>query len=348
MGRRERGGLGGPWGHDQEQALSDSSPAHHEPGGDGGVYLGLDVGGTKCGAVVGRASGELLERVHWATEAGRGPEAVIGELVCQGRALCARFGPIRRVGVAIGGPLDARTGVIQCPPHLPGWERIALAERLREAFEVPVRVEHDAAACALAEWRWGAGRGCASLAYLTCGTGFGVGLVLQGRAYYGADGQPPDIGVWPLVAAGPMARGRAGSAEAMCSGSGLPALASWCVPERWGEQGPTPQRLAALLADGDADAEAVVQANAAATGQVAARLEELLHPERILLGSLARHFGPAWVGWVQASFQRQVHREAFSGCEVVQAGLGDRLQDLSALVAATSCPPGARDAHRVS
>src|SRR5262245_7454082 len=132
------------------------------------LYLGLDVGGTKCAVVVGDETGAVRDRIEWPSLAERGPHPMIVELLAHARAMLAKQAGVIGVGVSIGGPLDAREGVIHSPPNLPGWEAIPLRQMLREALKLPVRVEHDAAACAMAEYRWGAGRGAESLVYLTC------------------------------------------------------------------------------------------------------------------------------------------------------------------------------------
>ena len=89
-------------------------------------------------------------------------------------------GPIERVGVSVGGPLDAQRGVLLKPPHLWWFDEFPLRDALDARIGLPVMLHHDAAACALAEYRWGPDAGAPGLGYLTCGTGFGVGLVLGG------------------------------------------------------------------------------------------------------------------------------------------------------------------------
>ena len=119
---------------------------------------------------------------------------MIEKLIDQARRHLAEYECVSGLGVAIGGPLDAQRGIVYSPPNLPGWDKVPLKQRLSDALHLPVSVEHDAAACALAEYHWGAGRGAHSVVYLTCGTGFGAGFVLAGRIYYGRNGRPSDLG----------------------------------------------------------------------------------------------------------------------------------------------------------
>lgn len=296
------------------------------------LYLGLDVGGTKCAALLGTAGGEVVAREQWPSEAERGAEQMIAKLVDAAEKLRAGR-QVLAAGVSIGGPLDAARGVVLGPPNLPGWDRVPLGEMLREQLGLPVRVEHDAAACALAEHRWGGGEPAERLLYLTCGTGFGVGFVVDGQAYRGAGGLNMEVGHARHAPDGPEAFGKRGSMEAFCAGGSLGRLAAWMDCDRWPEA-PEPAELAERALDGDAQAKVVLAANADAVGQVAAILGDLLRPDRIVLGSLARHLGDWWVERVVTKFREEVLPATAAMCEVRGSRLEGRLQDLSALVVA--------------
>ena len=146
------------------------------------LLAGVNIGGTTTSVVLGTRDGTILERRAWPTQT-RGGEALYAAVLAALREIAA---DAHAIGVAVGGPMDARTGVVISPPHLPGMHGFRLGERLRVDFAKPAAVHHDAAACALAEVRWGADRGVSGLAYLTCGTGFGAGIVIDGRARYGS------------------------------------------------------------------------------------------------------------------------------------------------------------------
>lgn len=297
-------------------------------------YLGLDIGGTKCAAILGDADGKVIDRAQWPSQANRGPEAMIADAVRHAQNLMARHGGVRAAGVSIGGPLDQDAGVIHEPPNLPGWRDVPLKAVLERELSLPVRVEHDAAACAMAEHRWGAAKGATRAAYLTCGTGFGVGLVFDGRPYHGARGRSIEIGHVRYRDDGPTAFGKQGCFEAFAAGSSLPRLAAWKFPHRWRDAPPEGATLAELAAQGDADAQAVIELNATAVGDACALLADLLFLDVITLGSLARYLGEEWLNSVRRRFATQALPAATEACRVVPAGLGDRLQDLSALVVA--------------
>ena len=171
-----------------------------------------------------------------------------------------------------------------------------------------------------------------SLVYLTCGTGFGAGLVLNGRIHEGAAGRHPEIGHWRIMEDGPVAFGKVGSAEAVCSGPGLSRLAAWMFPQRWGDAPPAPESVSALAAEADREALAIIALHAKKTGEVCAKIAELLCPEVIVLGSLSRHLGAMWTDRVVAAYDDEVLPRIGETSSVRPASLGGRLQDLSALV----------------
>ena len=95
-------------------------------------------------------------------------------------------GEIVAIGISGGGPVDPEAGRILSIPNLEGWEDVPVTRDLSEQFSAPAFLENDANACALAEWKYGAGRGSQNLAFLTCSTGIGAGLILDGRLFRGA------------------------------------------------------------------------------------------------------------------------------------------------------------------
>lgn len=299
---------------------------------DTNARLGFDVGGSKCAVCVGTAAGEILARLEWLSHAERGPDPMIRELIQAARELLAGRN-VTAAGVSIGGPVDADQGIVHEPPNLPGWRGTPLRAILEAEFDVPVNVEHDAAACALAEYLWGLGHAPRRLVYLTCATGFGAGMVFDGRPYYGVNGCSPEIGHMRLAEEGPTAFGVTGSAEAFCSARSLGRIASWRFPARWPSE-PKPKEVEDLWREGDPDATAVIECNATMVGRCCAFLGDLLHPDHITLGSLARYLGEPWLALVRAEFERGVLPAVAADCRIEGSRLGTRLQDLSALAAA--------------
>ena len=159
----------------------------------------------------------------------------------------------------------------------------------------PPFMENDANACALAEWRWGAGQGCRSMAFLTFGTGLGAGLILDGRLYRGACGMAGELGHWRLSDYGPTGYGKEGSFEGFCSGGGIRQLAETLAALRERQKGapvsmgpgPLTARVVAQAAGkGDPLALEVLDHVARQLGRGLALLVDLLNPECIVIGSV--------------------------------------------------------------
>ena len=139
-------------------------------------YIGIDIGGTKCAVIRGDEKGNILEKLRFATE---GRDSSLKKIL---DAACSlRSQQTAAVGISCGGPLDSKKGLILSPPNLPGWDNVPVTKLLSEALQVPAFLQNDADACAIAEWRFGAGQGCENMVFLTFGTGLGAGLILNGK-----------------------------------------------------------------------------------------------------------------------------------------------------------------------
>lgn len=289
--------------------------------------IGVNVGGTTSTVVRGDEQGRILERSSFATDAQRGADSLYARILEAIRALQRRSSVA--VGVAIGGPLDASRGIVLNAPHLP-FQNFPLLERLWEDCTLPVCVHHDAAACALAEWRWGPDAGAAGLAYLTCGTGFGVGLVLDGHVRYGSSGHSPEIGHVRYRDSGPEIFGKPGCFEGFGSATALRLLAREREPEGLGRM--SPKEIADAARAGNAVAAHVLRENERAVGAACALLADLLVLDVIVLGSLSHYLGVSWLESVHRTFEREALRANVAHCRL-RAAMVD-VQDRSGLAAA--------------
>ncbi len=90
---------------------------------------------------------------------------------------------VKRLGVSIGGPIDNKNGIILEPPHLPGFWHVKLKDILENKFNVTVNIMHDALSSTIAEWIWGNGKNAKNMTFMTFGTGFGAGFIINGSPY---------------------------------------------------------------------------------------------------------------------------------------------------------------------
>jgi glucokinase len=315
--------------------------------------IGLDVGGTKIACVEGTWSAQILQRQEIPTRAKQAFELTlpaIADLVRQQLAEATRSGrTVVALSVAIGGPLRIREGALIDPPHLPGWHHVPLKARLAQEFPtLPIYVEHDGNAGALAEFRFGAGRmrrGLRHLIFLTFGTGLGAGLILNGRLLRGASDMAGEVGHWRLAADGPVGFGKRGSWEGFASGAGLVQLASRMFPARWRADTAIRELVDSMLAD-DADALQVAAEGGRAMGAGLALLMDALNPQLIVLGSLAVVLGERVLRSAREVIAAEALPAAAAACEIVPSALGSQIGDVASLMAALAHPALARKASR--
>lgn len=313
------------------------------------VLGGLDVGGTTCAATLARegADGrvEIAGRHAFATPSS--PDEALNTLIGALEVLVGEHGEPRAVGVSCGGPLDSRRGLVLSPPNLPRWDRVDVVSPAKRAFGVPVALQNDANAGALAEWRWGAGRGCQHMVFLTFGTGMGAGLILGGRLHSGATDAAGEVGHIRLADDGPVGFHKSGSFEGFCSGGGIAQMARARAAEALGAGHapsfcPTPDDLEAVTAEtvgwaagaGDALALAVYRTVGERLGQGLALLVDVLNPERIVIGSIYGRQQRLLEPVVMEVLRREALGPSLAACQIVPAGLGERVGDFAALAVA--------------
>jgi glucokinase len=140
---------------------------------------------------------------------------------------CSQSCLIAGIGICAPGPLDPRTGIVINPPNLPGWRNFPLATEISKAYCLPVRVDNDGNAAALAEALWGAGRGYRNVFCATIGTGIGTGIVFDGQIYHGRTGAAAEGGHNTIDYHGPRCGcGKLGCIEILASGPAIARRAS--------------------------------------------------------------------------------------------------------------------------
>lgn len=307
----------------------------------------MDLGGSKTALALGDEQGRLRARRRRPTEPSGDPQRDLARLVDDARGLLAEAGvdaaELEAIGVSAPGPLDRTRGAVLRPPNLPGWQDVPLRDALAEALGRPVHLENDADAAALAEWRFGAGRGYRDLVYLTMSTGIGAGLLLGGRLYRGALGNAGEVGHLPVEWDGePCACGRRGCLEAYAGGAAWTRrLRARLPPESrvavlaGGREAAAPEHVVAAAREGDAFARAELERwnGYLARGLVA--LVFLLDPQVIVLGTIAAAAGEALcLAPLREQVAARVRPVLGSGLRIVPSALGERLGELAGICAA--------------
>jgi glucokinase len=213
--------------------MSDSDFGADTPFGmDRTILLGIDIGGTKiAAALVDADTGEVLASDRVPTHAREGGEAVLERAVEMGRTLIGegitRNVPLPlAVGVGAGGQIDPMTGVVlSATDLLPDWAGMPIRMMFEDAFGLPVAADNDVNALGVGEARFGAGRDCPNVLFLSLGTGVGGAIIADGRLYHGARGAGGEVGHLILYPDGlPCTCGGRGCLEQYASGAALARL----------------------------------------------------------------------------------------------------------------------------
>lgn len=274
----------------------------------GPLSMGVDIGGTELRVAVLDLEGNVVLFRRAATHAAGGPRAVIDQIA----TLADEIEPATRdaivgVGVGVPGPLDAERGHVHVAPALKDWVDVPLASDLGAVLGLPVRLENDAHAAALGEWRFGAGRGLNHMVYVTVSTGIGGGVIVDGSLLRGANGLATLFGHMAVTENSPPCFcGNIGCWEAVASGSAMGWLATAALARH------PESRIAALAGGGPVTARHVFEA--AASG------DEL---GRNLVNREAEYLACGFVNLIHLFSPEAI---------VVGGGVGRRLSDMAAAI----------------
>ncbi len=183
--------------------------------------VGVDLGGTNVRAAVGDDEGEIVARMNERTDEFSGPLGISRQIKQMIDSL-VRIEDICCIGIGSAGPLDLRDGSIVGSPHL-SFDRIPLVKPLRKAFKVPVYLANDCVAGVIAEKKFGLGRNCRNLVYVTLSSGIGAGVYVDNHLLFGKDGNAHEVGHITIDQTGNLlcGCGKKGHWEAYCGGDNI-------------------------------------------------------------------------------------------------------------------------------
>jgi glucokinase len=259
--------------------------------------VGVDVGGTKVAAGLVNARGEILKHA-------RTPMVATGSAASGLAAVNAAIqqvldgtseGEIAAIGICSPGPLDPGSGVVINPPNLPCWRNFPLADEVQALHKVPVKVDNDANAAALAEVKWGAGRGYRNVFYGTVGTGIGTGIIFDGQIYHGRTGAAAEGGHMGIDIRGPRCGcGKNGCIEVLASGPGIARRARQKLASnsnstvfelaQGNPQHVTSEMVAQAYAQGDPLAREVIEETLDVLAYWLGNIVDLVEPDVIVMG----------------------------------------------------------------
>lgn len=318
------------------------------------MLLGFDIGGTKCAVTLGKEKDRndlhIIGKELMPTQGT--PEHMIEKMFAAADSLLdashVTYKHISGIGISCGGPLSSKTGLILSPPNLPGWNAIPIVALCQKRFGIRGTLQNDANACAVAEWKYGAGKGYDNVIFLTFGTGMGAGLILNGQLYSGTTDLAGEVGHLRLAEMGPVGFGKAGSFEGYCSGGGITQLAQIKVREQLQMglpvsfcktldelPGLTAKTVADAANDGDELAKEIYRICGFYLGRGLSLLIDILNPQVIVLGSIYARSQSLLYAAMHEVISKEALKDSYEDCRIVPAALGESIGDYAALSLAT-------------
>jgi len=308
------------------------------------IYAGIDIGGTKCAVILAQTdenSIDILKKEKFATEKDGDPYKII-ERFCEILEEMKKNADYEAIGISCGGPLDSKTGTVKRPPNLPTWDDVPICSIISQRMGVPVYLRNDADACAVAEWKYGAGIGCENMVFLTFGTGFGAGLILGGRLYSGSSDRAGEIGHVRSARLGPVGYGKQGSFEGFCSGGGIAQL-GYTIGLAHYQNGEKPaywssnrdEINAKTIADaadrGDKAGIEVYATCGKKMGEALSVLVDVLDPQKIVIGGIYPRSTELILPHMLPVIERECLPGVLERCQFVPAKLGEQIGDFAAI-----------------
>ena len=307
--------------------------------------IGFDIGGTKCAVSLGEVKAgsiRVIERQETPTL--DTPTATLSILAPFVKEWVKKYG-VTKAGISCGGPLDSKKGLIVSTPNLgAGWHGFYIVEYVEKEFGLSAKLQNDANACAVAEWKFGAGQGTKNMVFFTFGTGLGAGLILDGKLYAGTNDNAGEAGHIRLAKKGPVGFGGAGSFEGFCSGGGITRLAKImasrckkipdCIERMGGMDAITTKKLAQAAFAGDKFAKRVFAKSGEKLGKGLSIIIDVLNPEKIVIGGVFMRSSELLVPAMNKVLQQEALSESLQVCEIVPAKLSENIGDIAALALA--------------
>jgi glucokinase len=308
--------------------------------------IGVDFGGTHIRAALVDEEGQIVEQLKRKTLAELGTKAVmdrIADAIKEVAAHVPQGDEVVGVGAIAPGPSDPFTGVVFQAPNLPGWENVHLAEELHKRVELPVWIGNDANLAALAEHRYGAGRGLSDIVYVTVSTGIGGGIIVNHQMLLGPDGMAAEVGHMQIVPDGPLCNcGNRGCVEALASGPNI-AREARARLERGIESSlskldhfPSTENVVQAAREGDELACDVIRRAGEHIGMMVANLVHLFNTQRFIFGGGVTNAGDLLLDPIRDTAYERTMKSYHGTFDVVPAACGDNVGILGAAALAFS------------
>ncbi len=318
-------------------------------------WIGMDIGATACAVTLAEIDRgiHIMDEARFDTDISRGFDHTFHHLCRAAQDLLENKHIAREalsaIGVSCGGPFHAQRGMILCSPGLPGWEHVPITEMLTEHFGVPSFLQNKADACALVEWKMGAGRGTESMIYLDLDTGMDTGIIAGGRLLNSLTGTEGEAGRVSLKEGGSIGSSPAGCFGGFTGENGMKRqavditrrmIADGREPA-WIRDGICPEDadenvLAAYARKGDVDAKTFFGRVGERLGRRLAPLVDAFNPEIIVIGSIDGRCQDLLAERMLLAMRRETASYIRKDLRVLPAEAGEKAGCLASLMTAAA------------
>jgi glucokinase len=316
------------------------------------TILGFNITRSEIGVVEGDFSGKLFQKKVFDNSKDQTFENTYTNMIDEATNIIDASIKVGRnlkfISVSIEEPLEIESGIILSPPNLPIWHNVPLKDHLQESLKLPVFIETNGNAGALAEHRFGAGKGIRNMVFLTMGTGLSAGFILDNRLYRGTSNSAGEVGNIRLMENSTNSHRKPGSWEAMCSTSGLVNLAHGRYPGKWSTTITAEEIIQQALED-DPTARTIIEEMGEWLGRGIAILMDSLNPELVIVGELGVMLGDRVLEPARRVITQEALPASAQACQIVPAQLGETVEDVAALMAAiNAAPEGTPSGYQIS
>ncbi|MDF2673540.1 MAG: hypothetical protein K0R09_1805 [Clostridiales bacterium] len=305
--------------------------------------IGVDLGGTKINTGIIDESGKVILSIKVPTLAKEGPYPVIERIKKSIYDVLIeanmKLEDIKGIGIISPGPIDSEKGLVVNPSNLPGWDHIPIVKLLREEFKLPVMLDNDANAAALAEYMFGSGRGLKNFVYITVSTGIGGGVIIDGKLYRGTNSNAGEVGHMTINYNGPKCNcGNFGCFETYASGTAIARFAkkavlegrSTLIKELAGEKEINAQHVFEAAIKGDNVALELIDEEAFYLGIGISNIIAFANPERITLGGGVSNQLDMFYNRMMETINERSLKSMVDVCQIVKSELKDDIGILGA------------------
>ncbi|MFD2670884.1 ROK family protein [Marinicrinis sediminis] len=293
--------------------------------------VGIDIGGTKVAIGLVCPEGELLAQQRIPMDRQASAEEMVARIMTTTEELLEandlRIGDAAGIGIGAPGPLDTSRGILDCPPNLPEWHGFAVVEAMKQHVpaSVPIRMENDATAAALAEKWVGAAQNEDHFVYLTISTGIGAGVYTHGRLVTGMSGNAGDVGHIVIdPSQGTCPCGQKGCWEHVASGTAIARQAAALMEQPGDKPRDKPRDAREVFeayAAGDERMTALVEQVFTYIGMGCVTLINILDPQKIVIGGGVSQVGDPLFHSVQQYVRQYALSPKGKQTEIVPAHL---------------------------